>query len=145
MAVKIKIAKAHENQLNDEEIKRELTEVQEFFNTTDFQYSEGTINFIMLRAIYTHIKRSMIIIGVYVNKTDKCVHGLGSELNLKFKKLNAKILTINTTFPEEFIGKLDIDDGLLIHIEVPVIGLERDAVFNINDISGELSNIKLII
>ncbi|QAA34558.1 hypothetical protein [Clostridium manihotivorum] len=145
MAIKIKVAKVHESQLGDEEIKREVSEVQEFFNTTDFQYSEGTINFVMLRGIYTHVKRSMLIVGVYVNKTDKCIHGISSELNLKFKNLNAQILTIETMFPEEFIGKLDVDEGLLIHIDVPVIGLDKDAIFNINDISGGLSNVKLII
>ena len=45
---------------------------------------------------------------------------------------------------EEFIGKLDADEGLLIHLDVPVIGLSEDAVFNIRDISGELDNVKIV-
>lgn len=144
MAVKIKIAKEHESQLKDKDIKREVEEVQKFFNTANFEYSEGTINFVMLKGIYSHIKRSIIIIGVYVNKTDSCVYGISSELNLKFRNIDAQIMTTNTNFPEEFIGKLDVDEGLLIHLYIPVIGLNKDAIFDITDISGELNNVKLI-
>lgn len=144
MEVKIKIAKKHESQLEDKDIKREVDEVQEFFNTANFEYSDGTINFVMLKGIYSHIKRSILIVGVYVNKTDSCVYGISSELNLKFTNIDAKIMTPNTIFPEEFIGKLEVDEGLLVHLDIPVIGLNGDAVFDIKDISGELNNIKLI-
>lgn len=144
MTVKIKLAKGHEGLLKDEDIKRELEGIQEFFDTTDFQYVEENINFVMLKGIYTHIKRSMLIVGVYVNKTDRCIYGMSSELNLEFRNRNAEIMTVSTSFPEEFIGKLDIDEGLLIHLDVPVAGLNEDAVFSVSDISGELDNIKII-
>ncbi|EPY2303942.1 Uncharacterised protein [Clostridium sporogenes] len=144
MAVKIKIAKEHESQLKDKDIKREVEEVQKFFNAANFEYSEGTINFVILKGIYSHIKRLIIIIGVYVNKTDSCVYGISSELNLKFRNIDAQIMTTNINFPEEFIGKLDVDEGLLIHLDIPVIGLNKDAIFDITDISGELNNVKLI-
>lgn len=144
MAVKIIIAKEHENQLKDNDIKREVEEVQEFFNTANFEYSEGTINFVMLKGIYSHIKRSILVIGVYINKTDSCVYGISGELNLKFKNIDAEFMTASIYFPEEFIGKLDIDEGLLVHLDIPVIGLNKDAVFDITDISGEFNNIKLI-
>ncbi|MBU3099295.1 MULTISPECIES: hypothetical protein [Clostridium] len=144
MAVKIKIAKEQERQLKDNDIKKEVEEVQKFFNTADFEYSEGTINFVMLKGIYSHIKRSMLIIGVFVNKTDSCVNGIKSELDLKFKDIDAKIMSTNIEFPKEFIGKLDVDEGLLIHIDIPVIGLKKDDEFDIRDISGELNNVKLI-
>jgi hypothetical protein len=144
VAVKIKIAKEHESQLKDNDIKREVEDVQKFFNTADFEYSEGTINFVMLKGIYSHIKRSIVIIGVFVNKTDSCVYGIKSKLDLKFKNIDAKIMTTSLDFPEEFIGKLDVDKGLLIHLDIAVIGLNKDAVFDIRNISGELNNVKLI-
>lgn len=144
MAITIKIAKEHENQLKDKDIKREVSEVQKFFDTANFDYTKGTINFVMLKGIYSHIKRSILVIGVFINKTDSSIYGISSKLNLKFKKVNAQIMTIETTFPEEFIGKLDVDEGLLVHLEIPTIGLSNDAVFDISDISGELNNIKLI-
>jgi hypothetical protein len=144
MAIKIKIAKQHESQLKDEDIKREIEDVQEFFDTADFKYSEGTINFVVLKGIYSHIKRSMLIIGVYVNKTDSCVYGIGSELNLQFRNIEAQIMNASISFPEEFIGKLDVDEGLLIHLDIPVMGLNEDAVFDIRDISGGLNNVKII-
>lgn len=144
MAVRIKVAKQHENQLKDKNIKREVEEVQKFFDTTDFKYSEGTINFVILKGVYSHIKRSMLVIGVYINKTDSSIYGISSELHLKFKNINGEIMPISVAFPEEFIGELKIDEGLLVHFDAPVVGLNKDQIFNANDISGELNHIKLI-
>lgn len=144
MKIKIKVAKAQENQLKNKEIAMEVKEVQKLFDTSNFSYSNGTVNFVILKGIYSHIKRSMCVIGVYVNKSDSCIWGLGCTLDLKFRNIDAKIMTADIAFPTEFIGSLDIDEGLLIHLDVPVIGLSEDAVYDINDITGELSNVKLI-
>ncbi|MBD7913265.1 MULTISPECIES: hypothetical protein [Clostridium] len=144
MAIRIKVAKVQEDQLVDEDIKREVDSIQQFFNLTNFEFAEGTVNFVLIKGIYSHIKRSMLVIGVYVNKTDNTVYGISSELNLKFNNLEADIMSINTTFPEEFVGKLDVDDGLLVHLDIPVVGLNEDAEFSVKDISGELNNVKLI-
>lgn len=144
MKIKIKVAKGLENQLKNKEVATEVMEVQKLFDTSNFNYSDGTINFVILKGIYSHIKRRMCVIGVYVNKSDSCILGLGCTLDLKFKNIDAKIMTADVAFPNEFIGSLDVDEGLLMHLDIPVMGLSEDAIYDINDINGELSNVKLI-
>ena len=144
MTVKVKVAKVHEEQLQDENIKRELKDIQNYFNTTDFNYAENTINFVFIKGIYSHIKRAMLVVGVYVNNTKDDIYGFSSKLRLKFINIDGQIATVNSAFDENFIGKLQPEEGMLIHLEVPVRGLNKDEEFSIKDISGMLDEIKYV-
>lgn len=144
MSINIKLAKEHENQINDPEIRRELTEIQNFISEQNFNYMQDTINFVLIRAYYYDVKKSMTAIGVYVNKTQYTIYGLKGRLNLNFKNLNAEIASMNLTFPPEFIGELKPDEGLLLHLDIPVKGLNEDAVFTVKDLTGGLYNIEFI-
>lgn len=144
MTVKVKVAKVHEEQLQDENIKRELEDIQKYFNSTDFNYAENTINFVFIKGIYSHIKRAMLVVGVYVNNTKDDIYGFSSKLRLKFINIDGQIATVNSAFDENFIGKLQPEEGMLIHLEVPVRGLNKDEEFSIKDIAGMLDEIKYV-
>ncbi len=144
MTVKVKVAKVHEEQLKDENIKRELEDIQNYFNNNNFEYVENTINFVFIKGIYSHIKRAMLVVGVYVNNTKDNIYGFSSKLRLKFVNINGQIATVNSAFDENFIGKLKPEEGMLIHLEVPVRGLTKDEEFSIKDIAGMLDEIKYV-
>lgn len=144
MTVKVKVAKVHEEQLQDENIKRELEDIQKYFDNTDFNYAENTINFVLIKGIYSHIKRAMLVVGVYVNNTKDNIYGFSSKLRLKFVNIDGQIATVNSAFDENFIGKLQPEEGMLIHLEVPVRGLNKDEEFSIKDITGMLDEIKYV-
>lgn len=144
MTVKVKVAKVHEEQLKDKNIKRELEDIQNYFDNNDFDYVENTINFVFIKGIYSHIKRAMLVVGVYVNNTKDNIYGFSSKLRLKFVNINGQIATVNSAFDENFIGKLEPKEGMLIHLEVPVRGLNKDEEFSIKDIAGMLDEIKYV-
>lgn len=143
MSVKIKIAKSREAALNDEEVMKELQGVQEFFDTADFKYEANTINFVLLKGFYYHLKRATCIVGVFVNKTGISINEIKGTLNFKFRNLNAQIMNVDLNFPEEFMGCINDNEGLLVHMNIPTAGLNKDEVFDIRDLSGELSNVKI--
>ncbi|MGM9972533.1 MAG: hypothetical protein ACI33K_00625, partial [Clostridiaceae bacterium] len=75
---------------------------------------------------------------LFVNKTDKPLKELHGDLRLKFTTKNALIAKTTIKFDENFMGELPEDNGLLVHLGIPVKGLEQDEVFTIKDVSGAL-------
>ena len=72
------------------------------------------------------------------------IYGFSSKLRLKFVNKDGQIATVNSAFDENFIGKLKPEEGMLIHLEVPVRGLNKDEEFSIKDIAGMLDEIKYV-
>lgn len=144
MSIKIKVPEIHKNQLENPQIKNEREEVQEIFRKADFPFIEDTINFVFLKGQYYDIEKKMVVIAVFVNKTKQMVQGINASIRLKFRQLNAEIMPMTVAFPEEFVGRLAPDEGLLFHLSIPVKGLKEDAVFSSRDIAGGIENVTLL-
>ena len=144
MSIKIKVPEIHKNQLETPQIKNELEEVQGIFNKANFPFVEDTINFVFLKGEYHNIEKKMVIIAVFVNKTREKVQGIKASIRLKFRQLNAEIMPMTVAFPEEFVGRLAPDEGVLFHLSIPVKGLREDAVFVSKDIAGGIENVSLL-
>lgn len=141
MNIKLKVAQPHEDQLKDQDLKREFDEIQSLAN--QFEYKEDTINLAVIKGIYKHIERRMITACVFVNKIRYPIKELHGELRLRFKEKTALIAKATIDFDEMFIGNLDNDEALLVHIGLPVKGLEADEVFESNKMSVDFSNIRV--
>ena len=141
--MKIILAKSHEEQLKDSEVKREFESVSHAMNTISFDYKKDTVNFIFIKAIYNHLERKMTTACVFVNKMDKSISELHGKLRLRFNSLNAQIATTTINFDSEFFGQLNIDEGLLVHFNIPVKGLSEDREITINDLSGEFDDVRV--
>lgn len=85
----------------------------------------------------------MLVIGVFVNKMDKPILALKAKLKLNFNYVDAQIATSKLNFPEEFMGSLNENEGLIFHIEVPVKDLGQNKVFKFSDIRGQLENVEV--
>lgn len=141
MNVRLKVARPHEGQLRDPDLKREFDEIQSLVDK--FEYKEDTINFAIIKGIYKHIERRMIIACVFINKIGFPINELHGELRLKFKERTAMIAKTTIDFDKQFLGSLDNNEALLVHIGVPVKGLEVDEVFQSNKIAVDFSNIRV--
>lgn len=143
--IKIVPAKAHESQMNDPEIKREINDVQEFFNTRSFPFKKGTINYVLLRGTYSHIERAMTIVGVFVNTTGKTICGL--KTNIEFRaneKREAQFGEILLELPQSFLGEIKENEGFVLHIKVPVQGLDASKqIYEAPELSGALKNVEI--
>ena len=82
----------------------------------------------------------MLVVGVYVNNTNDDIYGFSSKLRLKFVNKDGQIATVNSAFDENFIGKLKPEEGMLIHLEVPVRGLNKDEEYDRDILREYFSN-----
>ena len=143
MPIRIVLAKEHQEQLQDEEIKKEYESIRDAFLSTNLNYQEGTINCIFIKGVYHNDEEKMTAACVFVNKMDKPVKEIHGVLRLKFQSLDAQIAKSTLDFDEDFMGDLAPDEGLLFHINIPVRGLSEDEVFLIEDIEGAFDEVRV--
>lgn len=143
MAIKVVVARAHTLQLGDSEIKKEVESISEALNKVKIEYVDNAINFVFVKGIYNHADRKMTTVCLFVNKTDKVLTELHGELRMKFKEKNAVIAKSTINFDEPFMGIVNPDDALLVHLGVPVKGLTENEEFSINDIWGSFDNVRV--
>lgn len=143
MSILLKVADAHINQLSDQEIKKEFDSIQTGLNENDFPFKDGTVNFVFVKGVYLHAERKMVTACVFVNKYGKTISELHGVLRLRFNDRNALIAKATVDFDKEFMGTLDPDQALLVHLNIPVKGLEKDEMFTVSDISGSFDGIRV--
>lgn len=143
MAIKVTLAKAHQAQLADAEISKELCSVQEEVNKVDLSFQDDTINFIFIKGVYIHSEKKMVTVCLFVNKMDKPITELHGVLRLGFKNRKAQIAKTTVNFDKSFMGTLNPDEALLVHFGIPVKGLSDDENFMISDIFGNFENVRI--
>ncbi len=126
MQVKIKSALAHREQMQDENAQREIAAIQEYVDRCITDLMNNKIYFIPLRGNYVHIKRTMVLNGVFVSTMQEDVVGIAGKLYTEIKESMAEVSSIKFEFPPEFLGKISYAEGFPIHFEIPVKGLGED-------------------
>ena len=101
MNIKLKVAQPHENQLKDQDLKREFDEIQALVN--QFEYKEDTINLAVIKGIYKHIERRMTTACVFINKIGYPIKELHGELRLRLKENTALIAKATIDFDDAFM------------------------------------------
>lgn len=147
MEKKIKIvpAKAHEKQMNDPEIRREFDDIQAFFSSRSFPFQNGTVNFVIIRGLYSHIERAMTVIGVFVNTTGKTICGLKANLQFQARgQSEARFGEIMLELPPSFVGEIQQNEGFILHIKVPVQGLNATKeVYEAPELAGAVNDVEI--
>lgn len=143
MSIKVKVAQAHLAQLADIEIRREYESVNEEINKVSIDYVEDAVNFVFVKGMYSHAQRKMITACLFVNKLNKPIKELHGEVRLKFMEKTALIAKTTINFDETFMGELGTDEALLVHLGIPVKGLDVDETFSKKDIYGSFDNVKV--
>ncbi len=143
--IKIVPAKAHEQQMNDPEIRRELNDVQSFFDSHTFPFKKGTVQFVILRGMYSHIERTMTIAGVFVNLTGHTICGLKASLQFEAsEKKDARFGEISLELPPSFLGEIRKNEGFILHLKVPVQGLDAaKEVYAAPELKGLIKNVEV--
>lgn len=145
MAIKVTLAKAHQSQIEDAEIKKELCSVESELNKVDLPFQKDTINFVFIKGMYLDSEKKMFTACLFVNKMDKPISGLHGVLRLGFKSRKAQIAKTTIDFNEPFMGTLNPEEALLVHFGIPVKGLSNDENFMISDIFGNFENVRITV
>lgn len=143
MAIKVTLAKAHQAQIEDMEIKKELCSVEAELNKVDLPFQKDTINFVFIKGMYLDSEKKMLTACLFVNKMDKPISELHGVLRLGFKSRKAQIAKTTIDFDEPFMGTLNPDEALLVHLGIPVKGLSNDENFMVSDISGNFEDVRV--
>lgn len=143
--IEIVLANAHKEQSNNSGVQKELQDVQNFFDNNDFPFKEGTVNFVVLRGIYNHLERMMTVVGVFVNYTGKSINGLKGSIQFDLKeKSDVHFAKLDFHFQSDFLGELENQQGFIIHIRVPISGLNKEKqTYNATEIIGEVNDVKV--
>lgn len=140
--VKIVFPKLYENQ-NDANSLHELQDVQSYFDRENMDLGSSELVFVFLKGFYRQITRKMTTVGVLINHSTHRVSSIQCRLKLQFQSLPAKIAAMQLRLPEEFVGKLKPEEGLLLHVDIPVYDLKKDQVFEQSEMSGEVADVEL--
>lgn len=143
--IKIVLAKAHEKQMHHPNLKRELDDVQSFFNKRTFPLQKGTVQFVLLKGIYSAIERAMMIIGVFVNMTEHPICGLKASLQFhSLIKKEVRFAKIALELPPSFLGEIQHNEGFILHLKVPVQGLDAIKVeYTAPELTGLVTNVQV--
>lgn len=141
--MKVILAKAHVAQLEDPDIKKELVSVNEAVKSVQFDYNDNAVNFVFIKGIYDHSERKMITACLFVNKFGQPIQELHGVLRLRFSSRSALIAKSTIDFDEPFMGTLNNDEALLVHISIPVKGLKTDETFSYSDICGDFEDVRV--
>ena len=145
MAIKVTLAKAHQAQSEDAEIKRELCSVEAELNKVDLPFQKDTINFVFIKGMYLNSEKRMLTACLFVNKMDKPISELHGVLRLHFKSRKAQIAKTTIDFDEPFMGILNPEEALLVHLGIPVKGLKNDENFTVSDIHGNFEDVRITV
>ena len=143
MAIKVVVARAHEEQLKDPELLKEVNSIEQEINRVSLDYQDNTVNFVFIQGMYTHSERKMNTVCLFVNKMEKPLSEIHGELRLQFTEKSALIASAKLDFDQEFLGSVGVDEALLFHINIPVRGLEEDEVFDFSGIKGAFENVQV--
>lgn len=143
MPMELKIAKAHEQQLADPDIKLEFEGIRNMLNNTNLSFVDGRINFVLVKGIYVHAERKMVTACLFVNKLDKPVRELHGVLRLAFQEKQAQIAKTTVNFDEPFMGVINPNEALLVHLGIPVRGLEADEAFSVGHLHGRFEEVRV--
>lgn len=145
MAIKVILAKAHRGQIEDAEIKKELCSVEAKLNRVGLPFREGTVNFVFIKGIYLDSEKKMLTACLFVNKMDKPISELHGVLRLRFRSKKAQIAKTTIDFDEPFMGTLNPEEALLVHLGIPVKGLKNDENFMVSDIHGNFEDVRITV
>lgn len=144
MSIKVRLAEAHKDQLAMPAVKHELEQVQTGLDQADLEYQDDTVNFIFFTGRYNHEEKFMTTVCAFVNKIDRPISELAGEIRMQFvDHEEADIAVARLEFDEPFMGILEPDEAVLVHINIPVRGLTEDKVFNIADMRGRFDNVRV--
>lgn len=143
MAIELIVAKAHQEQLRDSDIRREVDSIAAVINDVKLDYVDNTVNLVVIKGIYQHARRQMITAFLLVNRMQETLVEIHGEIRLEFAAEDALIAKATIDLDEPFLGEIKPNQALLLHLSIPVKGLYEDRSFTFKDLTGRFDNVRV--
>ena len=141
--ITIKLAEAHKIQMKNFDVKKEIKSIQEYINSFELELNENTVSLMCLRGYYDNFSKRTNTVFLFINTLGKCIkeiHGV-IKMAVDIKAVNFAKATID--FDEEFMGSLEHNEALLVHMDVPTRGMNEDKVFTSNELEVKFTDIRV--
>lgn len=139
----IKLANAHQNQLRDFDVKREIKSVQEYINSLKLRFDDNTVCLVCLRGYYDDFTKKTNTAFIFINQLGKPIKELHGEIRINVESKEVKFAKTTIDFDEKFIGILQHNEGMLVHIDIPTRGLCSDTLFTTNELNVQFTNVRI--
>ena len=123
--------------------REEREAVQQYFDTSGFDWTQDTLSFVFLRGICSVAEQMMHLAGVFVYSGTLPIHGFRCRLLLRCGNLSCIPDQVLLDIPAGYTGIMQCWDGLLVHIDVPVQDLREDTILSGSDMSGQMDHVEL--
>lgn len=142
--MKIKLVKAHEQQLKRPDVQAELKSAQDMVDHLPNQLTEPTVYLVFGHGTYNDYEKKMTSILVFLNNTGKTLKAFRAVIRLRSQLPGMQIAKSTIEFNNDFLGDLGPQEGVLVHLNIPVRGLDSDREFTAKEISGEMSDVEIV-
>lgn len=141
--ITIKLANAHQNQLKDFDVKKEIKSIEEYINSSEFKLSNDSICLMCLRGYYDDFSKKTNTVFVFINRLRKPIKEIHGQIRIKVESKDVKFAKSIIDFDEAFMGTLEHDEGMLVHISIPTRGVFSDTVFTTNELNVQFTDIRI--
>lgn len=135
-------------QLEREDARRELADVQAFLDTSGIDYGDGAVEFTPLAASYVHAERLVHLVCLFANTLGYPIDELHGVLRLAVsaddtQHAGARFATMTFDFDHGFMGTLQHGEAMLVHVNVPAKGLHEDVSFAVRGLRMSFTDIRV--
>ena len=141
--ITVRLAKEHEQQINRPDVKAELDNVQNMITNLDVQLTAQTVYLVFCGGNYSDYEKKMTSVLVFINNTEKTLKAFRSVVRLRSQIPGMQIATTTVAFDHTFLGDLRPQEGVLVHLNIPVKGLVADKALSPKEITGEMSDVEI--
>ena len=86
------------------------------------------------------LKKQILHLFLLIRKPIKELHG---EIRINVESKEVKFAKTTIDFDEKFIGILQHNEGMLVHIDIPTRGLCSDTLFTTNELNVQFTNVRI--
>ena len=141
--INVKIAQAHENQMRNFDVQREMKSVQNYFDTTELDFNSEAVSLMFLSGQYNDFAQTMNTALVFVNKMGQKISELHGVIHIHTNTEGIQFAKTTIDFDEEFMGVLCDNEGLLVHLNIPVRGLEGNRTFTEKELEVQFADVRV--
>ena len=139
----VKLVEAHQNQLRDFDVKKELRSIQSYISQLKVELNEKSIYILVLKAIYNNYSKRATTVMVFINNMEKSIKELHGIVEIEVVNSDVEFARATLNFDEKFMGKVENKEAILIHLDITVKGLTEDKVFEQNDLEVKFTDVRV--
>ena len=142
--IKVKLVEAHQSQLKNFDVKKELQSVQEYVNGLEIELENRTVFLVCIQGNYDDFGKRTNTVFVIINNCGKAIRELHGVIKVKSCILHTvQFAKATIDFDEALMGKIENNEGMLVHLNIPTRGLNQNKIFKSTELEVEFTDVRV--